>query len=173
MVLDPIPQSLPVHFFGSRPQPPTSRSTFDVGLFRSTSSTYPRIPAVKQAKSYGWEHPRKIVSAHCRYIGLFCENIGLFCENVGLFCENVGLFCENVGLFCVDVGLYVFAKQPALFRCALWLYVRKTALRFRKTALCFRKTASALSLCPLALRSTFDNAFCVWRWCGGRWVGGP
>jgi len=27
MVLDPIPQSLPVHFFGSRPQPPTSRYT--------------------------------------------------------------------------------------------------------------------------------------------------
>ena len=26
MVLDHIPQSLPVHFFGSRPQPPTSRS---------------------------------------------------------------------------------------------------------------------------------------------------
>jgi len=26
MVLDPIPQSLPVHFFGSRPQPPTSPS---------------------------------------------------------------------------------------------------------------------------------------------------
>jgi len=24
MVLDPIPQYLPVHFFGSRPQPPTS-----------------------------------------------------------------------------------------------------------------------------------------------------
>jgi len=27
MVLDPIPQSLPVHFFGSRPQPPTSQSS--------------------------------------------------------------------------------------------------------------------------------------------------
>ena len=27
MVLDPIPQSLPVHFFGSRPQPPTSPAT--------------------------------------------------------------------------------------------------------------------------------------------------
>ena len=25
MVLDPIPQPLPVHFFGSRPQPPTSQ----------------------------------------------------------------------------------------------------------------------------------------------------
>ena len=24
MVLDPLPQTLPVHFFGSRPQPPTS-----------------------------------------------------------------------------------------------------------------------------------------------------
>jgi len=27
MVLDPIPQPLPVHFFGSRPQPPTSLPT--------------------------------------------------------------------------------------------------------------------------------------------------
>ena len=27
MVLDPIPQSLPVHFFGSRPQPPTSHQS--------------------------------------------------------------------------------------------------------------------------------------------------
>ena len=26
MILDPIPQSFPVHFFGSRPQPPTSLS---------------------------------------------------------------------------------------------------------------------------------------------------
>ena len=26
MVLDPIPQSLPVHLFGSRPQSPTSRT---------------------------------------------------------------------------------------------------------------------------------------------------
>jgi len=29
MVLDPIPQSLPVHFFGSRPQPPTSQRDLD------------------------------------------------------------------------------------------------------------------------------------------------
>jgi len=29
MVLDPIPQSLPVHFFGSRPQPPTSHKETD------------------------------------------------------------------------------------------------------------------------------------------------
>ena len=31
MVLDPIPQSLPVHFFGSRPQPPTSHSQEQIG----------------------------------------------------------------------------------------------------------------------------------------------
>ena len=32
MELDPIPQSLPVHFFGSRPQPPTSPSPFPLCL---------------------------------------------------------------------------------------------------------------------------------------------
>ena len=37
MVLDPIPQSLPVHFFGSRPQPPTSRHArmFSLALSRT------------------------------------------------------------------------------------------------------------------------------------------
>ena len=34
MVLDPIPQSLPVHFFGSRPQPPTSRWLRLLGSFK-------------------------------------------------------------------------------------------------------------------------------------------
>jgi len=34
MVLDPIPQSLKVHFFGSRPQPPTSR---DAALYRMSN----------------------------------------------------------------------------------------------------------------------------------------
>ena len=29
MVLDPIPQCLPVHIFGSRPQPPTSPSVYE------------------------------------------------------------------------------------------------------------------------------------------------
>ena len=35
MVLDPIPQSLPVHFFGSRPQPPTSPYMFEAELVAS------------------------------------------------------------------------------------------------------------------------------------------
>ena len=37
MVLDPIPQSLPVHFFGSRPQPPTSRIKSAYALHLLTS----------------------------------------------------------------------------------------------------------------------------------------
>jgi len=32
MVLDPIPQSLPAHFFGSRPQPPTSLTSTETWL---------------------------------------------------------------------------------------------------------------------------------------------
>jgi len=32
MVLHPIPQSLPVHFFGSRPQPPTSRRLYSLSV---------------------------------------------------------------------------------------------------------------------------------------------
>ena len=37
MVVDPIPQSLPVHFFGSRPQLPTSRDSIRRNLRREKS----------------------------------------------------------------------------------------------------------------------------------------
>jgi len=36
MVLDPIPQPLPVHFFGSRPQPPTSQMNITMHEFCCT-----------------------------------------------------------------------------------------------------------------------------------------
>ena len=36
MVPDPIPQSLPVHFFGSRPQPPTSHYQQNQSVSRSS-----------------------------------------------------------------------------------------------------------------------------------------
>ena len=54
MVLDPIPQSLPVHFFGSRPQPPTSHlyiniSTASSNLTHQHPSLYypPRVFTLK------------------------------------------------------------------------------------------------------------------------------
>ena len=40
MVLDPIPQSLPVHFFGSRPQPPTSPTSPRHGRHRKISQSW-------------------------------------------------------------------------------------------------------------------------------------
>ena len=40
MVLDPIPQSLPVHFFGFRPQPPTSRHIQDPWLMWGGSRSH-------------------------------------------------------------------------------------------------------------------------------------
>ena len=40
MVLDPIPQPLPVHFFGSRPQPPTSRPA---SLWRDSILAFTRV----------------------------------------------------------------------------------------------------------------------------------
>ena len=42
MVLDPIPQSLPVHFFGSRPQPPTSRAVNECVLRTCMNVCYVR-----------------------------------------------------------------------------------------------------------------------------------
>jgi len=53
MVLDPIPQSLPVHFFGSRPQPPTSRAGwFSVSESMSGSIAISMNVSVSVAASY-------------------------------------------------------------------------------------------------------------------------
>ena len=47
MVLDPIPQPLPVHFFGSRPQPPTSPQELDIRVGGHISS-----PRLSRCTSY-------------------------------------------------------------------------------------------------------------------------
>jgi len=41
MVLDPIPQPLPVHFFGSRPQPPTS--PYDICWAQQSVLRFPQV----------------------------------------------------------------------------------------------------------------------------------
>ena len=41
MVLDPIPQSFPVHFFGSRPQPPTS--PYDICWAQQSVLRFPQV----------------------------------------------------------------------------------------------------------------------------------
>jgi len=65
MVLDPIPQSLPVHFFGSRPQPPTSHWATKANEKRK----YSGLPIAEDAKillcisitlHVQWRYPRII-----------------------------------------------------------------------------------------------------------------
>ena len=57
MVLDPIPQSLPVHFFGSRPQPPTSPYELNRGAPESLwTSTYTALPPHMWADVYWATH---------------------------------------------------------------------------------------------------------------------
>ena len=62
MVLDPIPQSLPVHFFGSRPQPPTS--------LPHAKASIATIPYILAASSLALSFPRYIyIHIHiCIYI---------------------------------------------------------------------------------------------------------
>ena len=68
MVLDPIPQSLPVHFFGSRPQPPTSRSVnafLAAALTRVMRAAVP-IPAVASASVF---HSAAVVGSVVGVVG--------------------------------------------------------------------------------------------------------
>ena len=67
IVLDPIPQSLPVHFFGSRPQPPTSRQEFARANWKERECIYqlwPRLlttlPPVR-AHTHSLSHTRTLM----------------------------------------------------------------------------------------------------------------
>ena len=63
MVLDPIPQPLPVHFFGSRPQPPTSPLAFLVS---------PHIcRSLLRYTGLFWEYYRPLFSFGYMYEALF------------------------------------------------------------------------------------------------------
>ena len=116
MVLDPIPQSLPVHFFGSRPQPPTSQTGLFlkyiggfpacIGLF---NDSFESAQASLDNKSCAWR-PTCNSSLQCRlifseYKGLFQQDIGLFLLCIGLFSEYIGLFLQYIGLFSENIEL--------------------------------------------------------------------
>jgi len=51
MALDPIPQSLPVHFFGSRPQPPTSPYPLSTKTSHSNHVTHLQLGPVNPSSS--------------------------------------------------------------------------------------------------------------------------
>ena len=68
MVLDPIPQSLPVHFFGSRPQPPTSRYTLRHTAPHRNSQQHPATQVQHSATHDSAAHcstiPRNTLNRH-------------------------------------------------------------------------------------------------------------
>jgi len=84
MVLDPIPQSLPVHFFVSRPQPPTSRNA----LVSHNSAPSCMLSKLKSVFCIG---------ALYTFVGTFCE----YTKYIGLFCTYVELFWRCT--FCHDI----------------------------------------------------------------------
>jgi len=73
MVLDPIPQSLPVHFFGSRPQPPTSPCDRDRNTRDAPKSSWGDRDRDTQKISWSF----KVLGLSAEYAGLFAEDLGL------------------------------------------------------------------------------------------------
>ena len=89
MVPDPIPQSLPVHFFGSRPQPPTSRLLCKNSCFSKEDSvialhythTHTHIHTQDELESIQQEairlkHLLKVFITFLIFVGLLCVYSG-------------------------------------------------------------------------------------------------
>ena len=113
MVLDPIPQSLPVHFFGSRPQPPTSRlhKAYRLSIYIDTyplsfiailsiyiDSAYPLILSFLPTQGISF--------VVCLYIIPFCLEIRLFGLGKDLVSPHIGLFCLYMSPFCLEISLF-------------------------------------------------------------------
>ena len=75
MVLDPIPQSLPVHFFGSRPQTPTSPLDLCLSRLRSHYVSHTHAHTHAPARTHAHTHTR----THSQQPCLLCKEkkIGL------------------------------------------------------------------------------------------------
>jgi len=78
MVLDPIPQSLPVPFFGSRPQPPTSPSHARAIFLSSSlakSAVFGRsVRVVMRAHTFSrYKYGVATISRLLKVIGRFCK----------------------------------------------------------------------------------------------------
>ena len=104
MVLDPIPQSLPVHFFGSRPQPPTSPSA-------CKSADFQRVQV-----SHTHSLPRFL--SHTQILCMGCVRQGLYFIVTGLHYKKekkkyVVVVVRDV-VVCVLLLLYVCVEENSL-----------------------------------------------------------
>jgi len=130
MVVDPIPQSLPVHFFGSRPQPPTSPIPLPrrvdggyyfllmiffcwVVLCEITSLMHMFLMSHSWMShsfvlTYFWEREKEtsLFLSLSLFIGLFCLNVSFFCLDI--LPRNLSCFCDFFLFSRFFVGLNSF-----------------------------------------------------------------
>jgi len=98
MVLDPIPQSLPVHFFGSRPQPPTSprgqqyRSSWISECLQQRRERFvirPRVEAPRTAT-----HCNTLQHTTTHYNTL--QHTAVHCNTLQTYCNTYEQTCESL-----------------------------------------------------------------------------
>ena len=106
MVLDPIPQSLPVHFVGSRPQPPTSRGVLDSRYVRLFCMCYLRVIYML----FTWGFFVCVI-----FVGLFC--MCYLRVIYVLFTWGFFVCVMFVGLFDVCTRLVVLLHSAAASAC--------------------------------------------------------
>ena len=154
MVLDPIPQPLPVHFFGSRPQPPTSpRHVFASCSVRETPKRQRRVlerwgAGVETQKRGGGlgSRPKRCLSDRTRHV--FASLV--HDETDKKFC----CCAQPSGRGSAAAGLAADARQYARAQ-KLWALCRGNA----PSSSIFRCLLSSyfflffLSLCPILLLS--------------------
>ena len=118
MVLDPIPQPLTVHFFGSRPQPPTSPIYTTHVLHNIEGHHIYGGPLYMTMSHVCSENRRSLLHKSPIKQTIFCNTCILWSSNTTTHCNNSCVYlcvpvCTCVYL-CVPVCTCVYLCVPAL-----------------------------------------------------------
>ena len=93
MVLDPIPQSLPVHFFGSRPQPPTSL----YGVHTDTKMPHTLMAAADRKAVLPLWDPKANVHIHVHTIKHKFEYMRIFLRDMDMYMDiHIHVYTINI-----------------------------------------------------------------------------
>ena len=101
MVLDPIPQSLPVHFLGSRPQPPTSPICWVDG--KKIASKYLQMYFHTCTRAFKCDH---ICMHACLHVHAYLQCL-LVRISIQLQLNRINKFCGSTCL-CVCTYMYMY-----------------------------------------------------------------
>ena len=135
MVLDPIPQSLPVHFFGSRPQPPTSPCNefvhpkncftnycgFFFGVPKKYSLTLPRFLTCDSARvCCFWMHNQRV----CAFKNNNPGRITTDKSNLGIFRMQNRMYIGQKVYRCIGQNLLSNRNNnTCIFKSLLYIYI--------------------------------------------------